>query len=171
MLNLEDPIWDQLNGGYKARYNPTKIIKEIYINIESKTAWDEIWEDLHHQGDIGEASYAVIPYFVDSYAKSTKPIWDLYSYISCILIESHRKTNPKAPLWIKNDLEKSLDVLFERSFSDLKSTNDQTTIHAIIGYISLYKGLIKYGALISTYDESEINEYINDTMAWNELYE
>ncbi|EKR36120.1 hypothetical protein LEP1GSC096_2291 [Leptospira interrogans serovar Hebdomadis str. R499] len=43
-------------------------------------------------------------------------------------------------------------------------------IRLIIGFITLYKGLIKYGALISGFDELEIEEIIEERFAWNHLY-
>ena len=45
-------------GGYKQLFNPVRLLQRIE-NGDFK-AWDEIWDELHHQGDIGDASYASV---------------------------------------------------------------------------------------------------------------
>jgi hypothetical protein len=33
----------------------------LQSNTDSSKAWDELWNELHHQRDVGEASYAAVP--------------------------------------------------------------------------------------------------------------
>jgi hypothetical protein len=171
MLNFDDKIWNKIKGGYKELFDPRDIITQLENDPESKEAWETIWEELHHQGDIGEASYAIIPFLIDIHKRKHFKDWQIYSYISLILQESHKKGNPKVPKWIENDLINSLDVLFDISVIDIKKEKDKVIIRSILGFIALYKGLIKYGSVISSYDESEIDEIIEDRMGWSEDYE
>jgi hypothetical protein len=41
----------------------------------SEADWNILWDDLHHQGDVGEASYAVVPYLAE-YARKASPEYD-----------------------------------------------------------------------------------------------
>lgn len=170
MKDLEDKIWTTLNGGYKTLFNPVRIIKALEVDPSSSEAWGSIWENLHHQGDIGEASYAIVPYLIDIYQRNKFSDWQIYSFVSLIMVESNRKTNPSLPKWIEADYSKSLSILYEIAIEDLRKAKDELLIRLIIGFITLYKGLIKYGALISGFDELEIEEIIEEDFAWNHLY-
>jgi len=171
MKKLDDNIWKTLKSGYKVLFDPTGIIKKLEKDKNSEEAWESIWDELHHQGDIGDASYAIVPYLIDIHKRKHFEDWQIYSFVSLIIQESHRKTNPKPPEWIKSDYNKSLEVLLEMAFNDLKNANTEELIRAILGFIALQKGLIKYGSLISSCDESEIEEFLEDRMGWSEIYE
>ena len=61
MPNLADDRWPQLRGGYRTPFDPRRLLAELQSNIDSSKAWDELWNELHHQRDVGEASYAAVP--------------------------------------------------------------------------------------------------------------
>ena len=64
MLGYDDPIWKELKGGYKVLYNPTVALQKLENGISMSEAWDELWQELYHQGDVGVASYASVPQLV-----------------------------------------------------------------------------------------------------------
>lgn len=170
MKALDDKIWKELKSGYQILFDPTDIIKTLEKDKNSEEAWESIWEELHHQGDIGEASYAIIPYLIDIHRRKHFDDWQIYSFVSLIIQESHRKTNPQIPTWIEQDYNDSLSELFRIALKDLEEANDELLIRSIIGFIAFTKGLVKYGAIISSYNESEIEEFVEERMGWNELY-
>jgi hypothetical protein len=58
MLLLTDTIWRELQGGYRIPYDASKTL----VRMErGESVWEELWNELHHQGDVGVASYAAIP--------------------------------------------------------------------------------------------------------------
>jgi hypothetical protein len=61
MLPLDDPRWKILTGGYRVPYDVSVPLGKLFEQGESKELWDELWQELHHQGDIGPASYAAVP--------------------------------------------------------------------------------------------------------------
>lgn len=61
MLSLTDPIWLELQGGYRMPYDASKALAQME---GGESVWDELWNELHHQGDVGVASYAAIPQLV-----------------------------------------------------------------------------------------------------------
>jgi hypothetical protein len=71
MLSLTDPIWHELEGGYRVPYDASKALARME---RGKSVWDEFWNELHHQGDVGVASYAAIPQLVRSNGRSSKQI-------------------------------------------------------------------------------------------------
>lgn len=170
MLDITADQWNNMNGGYKTPYNPSYIFELLSKDICSVEAWDLTWENLHHQGDIGEASYAIIPKLVDLYKESQSTDCQLYSYVSLIIQESHRKSNPKIPDWLIEDFSKSLSSLFEMALSDLKISDNKDWTISIVGFILAYKGLIKDSAAIISLDQSEIEEILEEKLDWSNIY-
>lgn len=62
MISFDDPRWDDLEGGYRIEYDPRPALLTLEDSPDDPDAWAELWEELHHQGDVGEASYAAVPY-------------------------------------------------------------------------------------------------------------
>jgi hypothetical protein len=129
-----------------------------------------LWNELHHQGDVGEASYASVPHLVRIHKLNRTLDWNLYALISTIETERHRKSNPILPNWLVVLYQESLDELVEIGVEDLKKTKDELTIRAILGALALPKGATQIGALIHSLDKSEIAEYLDERLSWAELY-
>jgi hypothetical protein len=170
MIDYDDPKWNELKGGYKILYNPTSALKDLEVGINVESAWEELWNELHHQGDVGEASYAAVPHLVRIHKLNRNFDWNLYALISTIETERHRKSNPALPDWLAASYQESLGELVEIGVEDLKKTKDELTIRAILGALGLAKGAVKIGALISSLDKSEIEEYLDEHLGWAELY-
>jgi hypothetical protein len=63
LLPLNDPRWAAYRGGYNRAVatNVVPFLTRLASGSVSEDDWRILWDDLHHQGDIGEASYAVVP--------------------------------------------------------------------------------------------------------------
>ena len=170
MLKYSDPKWKKLDGGYKQPYNPTCALQKLEAAKEVDEVWEELWNELHHQGDLGLASYAAVPHLVRIGNLATERDWNLYSLISTIEIERHRKSNPIIPSWLESSYQDALKSLAVVAATDLIKTDDALKIRAILGFLALTKGMVKYGALISYFDEVEIEEYTDEVLAWSEIY-
>src|SRR5262245_28637188 len=110
MLSLDDPRWRELIGGYKIPYDASGALKRLE---RGEDAWDDLWEDLHHQGDVGEASYAAVPHLIRIGRMLPKRDWNLYALVSCIEVERHRKTNPPLPDWLVESYQQAMRELLE----------------------------------------------------------
>jgi hypothetical protein len=170
MLNYNDPKWKELKGGYKTLYNPCAALHKLERGEKVDEAWEELWNELHHQGDIGEASYASVPHLVRIHKEKRALNLNLYSLISLIEVERHRKTNPPLPEWLESSYKQAWGNVLELGLDDLKKTKDELTIRAILGAIAISKGLSKLGAFITTFDDSELEEYLEEHLAWPEIY-
>jgi len=166
-MELDDPRWQKLKGGYKIEYNPTSALKKLGVD---KAIWDELWENLHHQGDVGEASYAAVPHIVKIGQKSVERDWNLYALLSTIEIERHRKTNPPIPSWLIEEYEQAWQNLLQLGLMDLQKTTDPLLIRSILGTIALARGNRKLGALLIELDTSEIDELLEERLAWSDFY-
>ena len=167
MLSLDDPKWSDLLGGYKTPYDPSHALRSLENGEDS---WGELWEQLHHQGDVGEASYAAIPHIVRIARSLPSCDWNFYGLVSTIEIERHRKCNPPIPDWLAPAYADAIRDLLELALRDLPRVDNPDTVRSIFGAIALAKGDLKLGALISHSDESEIDEILDHYDAWHEAY-
>ncbi|MDH2433788.1 hypothetical protein QCD60_14540 [Pokkaliibacter sp. MBI-7] len=170
MLSYEDKKWNELIGGYKTLYNPVSALKMLERDPASKKAWDELWNELHHQGDVGSASYAAIPELVRIHQEVQFPASNFYSLASTIEIERHRKSNPLLPEWLEPSYFSAWCIILDLALKDVREARDQLSVHAILGALAIAKGALKLGALISYSDETEIEEQLNEAIAWSEIY-
>lgn len=162
MLPLDDPKWESLRGGYKTPYDPSGALRRLYAGKEQDSAWAELWEELHHQGDVGEASYAAVPHLVEILRNRDDVDWNAYSLIATIEIERHRPSNPTIPAWLLPSYESAWNDLIVVGLRDYAKANDALTVRAILGVLALGKGLKEIGTLVSSFDESEIKEVIDE---------
>lgn len=167
MISLDDPRWESLEGGYRVPYDASVPLTALESGDD---VWEELWEELHHQGDLGEASYAAVPHLVRICAALPDRDWNVYALVSTIEVERHRKSNPPIPKWIRADYQKALTDLLALGLNDLERIEDPLTIRSILGAVALTKGAVKLGAWISFADESEIDEVLEDRQAWSETY-
>jgi hypothetical protein len=167
VLPLDDPKWGELMGGYKTPYDPSDALRRLE---KGEDVWDELWQELHHQGDVGEASYAAVPHLVRIAKSLPRRDWNFYGLVSTIEIERHRKCNPPIPNWLGPAYADAIRGLLELAIRDLPHTDNRDTVRSILGAIALGKGELKLGALISHSDDSEIDEILNDYEAWSTLY-
>ena len=66
-LPLDSDRWVELRGG-KGRYDAAPILEELregYLPLER--FWSIAWDELHHQGEVGNASYLAIPWIWQHY--------------------------------------------------------------------------------------------------------
>jgi hypothetical protein len=168
MLSLEDKTWKELHGGYGIPYDASAALRSMQ---DGKDVWDELWNELHHQGDVGVASYAAVPELVRIAGDATRRDWNFYGSVATIEVERHRKGNPSIPAWLKADYDSALARASVLGLADIRSRTDSETVRAILSVLALARGELKLGAMLSGLDASELDEWLEERLAWTELYE
>lgn len=170
MIAFDDKRWEGLKGGYKTPYDPRPALRELEAGSDAEAVWDQLWEELHHQGDVGDASYATVPHLIRIQAESPKVDWNLYALISTVEIERHRSGNPPLPAWLTESYREAWARVLEIGSRDLARTDDPLTVTSILGALALAKGQVKLGAFIAHSDTSEVDEFLEERSAWSEFY-
>ena len=158
MLAMDDERWVGLKGGYRMPIDTRILIKNLESGVDDAAAWDALWEELHHQGDVGEASYATVPHLVRIYRESGTIDWRTYAIVSTIELARTESGNPEIPAWMRVDYFQALDELAELGTEQILKASDQTTSTSILGLIAIVKNLRVFGKLLSHYSEEEILE-------------
>ena len=169
-MELDDYRWRELRGGYKEIYDPRPALGRLVSGTDVDGAWNELWQELHHQGDIGESSYAAVTVLADIYQSKPVTDWNLFSLVSTIEVERHRKTNPPVPHWLQNDYDRAWEQLLDLAIKSLRRDLDIYTLQSALAVIAIGKNALKLGALISWLDSSELDEIVEDKMSWPDLY-
>jgi hypothetical protein len=167
MLSLTDPIWHELQGGYRIPYDASKALSRME---SGESVWHELWNELYHQGDIGVASYAAVPQLVRISEAQRAVDWNLYALAATIEIERHRKSNPPLPDWLARSYEVAWDALLKLALSDLAGNPDELTLRSALSVVALGRGDLKLGALLNYAETNEIAAYVEDNLAWSSLY-
>jgi hypothetical protein len=121
MLLLTDTIWRELQGGYRVPYDASKVLARME---RGESVWEELWKELHHQGDVGVASYAAIPQIVRISEVRRDGNWNLYALAATIEIERHRKNNPPLPDWLVPSYKTAWEGIVKLALSDLAGKPD-----------------------------------------------
>ena len=158
MLDLNDPRWSDLKGGYRVPYDPRPALARL--RDEPDEVWDEFWNELHHQGDVGEASYAVVPHLIAIHRERDVPDWQMYAIIACIEQCRTERRNPPLPEWLKDSYWAAWRDVTALGCRDLARTDDETTVRAILGAIAYAKGLRPIGEVLTDFTADELAEMI-----------
>ena len=167
MLPLDDPRWKLLAGGYRVAYDASVPLRRFE---RGENVWNELWNELHHQGDVGVASYAAIPQIVRISEARRERDWNLYALASTIEIERHRKNNPPLPEWLAPSYKAAWESIVKLALSDLAGKPDELTLRSALAVVALGRGDLKLGALLNHSETAEIAAYVEDNLAWSSLY-
>ena len=168
---LTDPKWEGLEGGYRIPYDPRPVLSKLASGIQVDQAWDELWNELHHQGDVGEASFAAVTALIDLYSSGRQPDANLFSLSVTIEIERHRKGNPPLPDWLREDYVAAWRKLAELALAKLREDDvDPDALQSALAVLAIARGGLKLGAMINHVDSSELDEILEQYLSWQELY-
>lgn len=161
MLLFDDERWNDLTGGYKTPFDPRPCLQKIERQEHTAAVWQELWEQLHHQGDVGDASYAAVPELVRIHCTQSPADWNLYAMVAIIELARTESKNPEVPDWLREEYSASIQESARMGTKDVWVAKDPETIRAILGVIALAAGLRTHGKFLVEYSEDELLEMIN----------
>jgi hypothetical protein len=156
MISLEDPRWLNMTGGYKTPFDPRPLLKRLQTDSDTTQVWRELWDELHHQGDVGEASFAAVPFLVRSYQE--RSVMDRNTFAIVAIIELARKegNNPEVPRWVASDYFQSIRQLAEIGATEVLKAESVEEVRSILSIIAIEKGLRTHGRFLVDYSEEEL---------------
>src|SRR5688572_4360917 len=129
-MDLTNKIWKELEGGYKTPYDVSIPLRELEQTDESEAItniWAELWDNLHHQGDVGLASYLAVPHLVE--IARSKQLFDWNRLGLCCVIEQQRHlgNNPVLPAEFLDYYNHGLEDLKQFVLDNIHKEWDDTT--------------------------------------------
>jgi hypothetical protein len=171
MPSLDDSRWSALAGDYRTLYDVRPLLKRLASNWQDDAAWTELWQELHHQADVGDASYAAVPVLVELGRCVPARGWNFYGLLATIETERHASDNPPMPEWLVSEYLTAWEQLLPLALEELQATSDPYVVQTALAVVALAKGDRRLGTLLSGLDTSELVEILDEQIAWSERYE
>jgi hypothetical protein len=159
-LHLNDRRWTRLLGGYRVPYDPRRALLALERGTDVDNAWDELWNELHHQGDIGEASFAAVPHLVRIHERRSVPDWNTYLLAAIVELARDDPRNPKLPADFRKSYEIAWTRLVEIGLRELKAAESETLVTSIIAVVAIAKGQRTLGRFAIEFTEDERREIL-----------
>jgi hypothetical protein len=170
MLSLSDPRWQTLFGGYRKRYDAVPMLQRLSNDWTDRGAWEELWSELHHQGDVGEASYAALTVLAELAGRASVRDWNIYALAAIVESERHASRNPPVPTWLAQDYRDAWVVLTRLALQDLAEATDPYLVRSTLAVVALARGVTKLGVMIAGLDDSELDAYLEEHLGWSQRY-
>lgn len=158
MLRFDDDRWDHLEGGYRVPYDPRPALRRFRRGTDDDAVWDHVWQELHHQGDVGVASYAAVPHLVDTHRTRRLDTWQTYAICGTIELCRTEGRNPPLPPWLGDDYHAALRELAAHGLAQLATTSDPLVERSILGLIALVRGLRNLARAALEFTDDELTE-------------
>ena len=101
MLELDSEKWRTFEGGYRILYDASVPLRKLEsCSVPDEEIVEELWNELHHQGDVGIASYATLPALYRIYREKNWIDFNLPALTATIESSRNERNNPEVPDWL-----------------------------------------------------------------------
>jgi len=157
-MDPNDSRWTELKGRDGVAFDPRPALRKLKDGSDVEAAWQDLWRGLHHQGDVGEASYASVPQLVGIHRHRGVPDWNTYAIVATIELARDRGGNPPMPPWLRADYMSAIAELAELALRELPRATDLETVRSMLSVLAIWKGARTYGRILVEFTTDEIEE-------------
>lgn len=141
---LSDERWASLRGGYRVPDDPRPALHRLEQG--DAAAWDELWNELHHQGDIGEASFAAVPCLVRIHERHGGADWNTYGIVATIELARDRAGNPPIPPDLRPSYDAAWAQLVNMGLRELATAEDAALVNGVVAIAKAQRTLGRIAA-------------------------
>jgi hypothetical protein len=152
-------------GGYRLAYDPRPALKAIDEGLNAERAWSELWEELHHQGDVDLASYAAVPWIARLAAVGKAGGWNAYALAVTIEQSRVHERNPPIPKWLSAEYAAAWEMLLAAALELLRVADDPEVVGSALAVVAVQKRLPVLARLAADFTEDE-RQKIFDHGVW-----
>jgi hypothetical protein len=156
MLSFDDIRWSQMTGGYRMPLDPRPLLMRLETDKDTSKVWEELWNELHHQGDVGDASFAAVPYIVKAYRQRAVVEWNTFAIVAIIELARSEGTNPDVPEWLAEGYVSAIRELATIGSSQIMQATNPEDLRSILSVIAIERGLRTHGKFLILYSEDEM---------------
>lgn len=163
MISLNDDLWKGLQGGYKTIYDVSILLRRLEVTTEKREIekiLDELWNELHHQGDVGLASYLAIPQLVRIARQKNLFEWKILALCATIEQQRHLRENPELLIQYQEYYSNGLIELKQFIAGNLFGLLDELTIRSALSALAACHGQIKLSKAIIEMSEDVLDQFL-----------
>jgi hypothetical protein len=160
MLPLLDSRWNTYIGGYQVPYDASQALRRLLDGPDQESALAELENELCHQGDLGSASYAALPWIVEYVRRC--PELDARAVGLALTIEFGRPFNRgELPEELREGYETAVRQLPEVVVSKRgRGPWDDRQVQVAASVLALGQGNLWFARTYYELDRAELNHMI-----------
>ncbi|MCB0777631.1 MAG: hypothetical protein KDB99_15085 [Chitinophagaceae bacterium] len=164
MLSLYDNKWKELEGGYRIPYDASIALRKLETSSnkqEIDSIFSELWNELHHQGDVGTASYYSVPHLIRIAKEKKLHDFNAIGLVTTIEIERH-SDNPSLPEELETEYLHAIQNELPEIISQMMNESWDTTLTTVVlAALAVSKGHIELAsAIIKMKDTDTLKEFL-----------
>ena len=163
MITLDDNLWKELKGGYKIAYDvsiPLRQLEQTSDKNEIYKIYNELWNELHHQGDVELASYLAVPQLVRISRRKNLFDWNVLAICATIEQQRHLGKNPVLPAIYAEYYENGLTELKQFIVDNIASVKDEITLRSALSALAVCNQQIKLSKAIIELSDDVLDEFL-----------
>jgi len=158
VLDFADSCWIKLTAGYRVAVDLRPSLQALERADDLPSAWQRLWPELYHRGDVGNGSFAAMPHLVRIHRQRGEADWNTYALVATIELARGRAGNPDVPEWMADSYEDALRDLGRIGLAELPQATDGETVRSILGLLAIVHGAALYGRALIALTEGELSE-------------
>lgn len=163
LLPLDDPRWQTYNGGYnRVPFDCVPLIRQLQADGPSESFWETVWDELHHQGDVGEATYAIIPYLAQHFIASDSLDSMLFGFVCVVELERHSHDNPPIPPELQPGYNWGIQQLLNAALAKPFAEWDEYFLRYYVALLAAVKGRRTLCTAYQEMGDSEARKFLAD---------
>jgi hypothetical protein len=167
MLPLDDPRWQSYKGGYRVPYDASRGLRRLLTDGPCKELWEELWNNLHHQGDLHQASYAALPWLVEFIRRSPKLDWNAVALVALIELERDQHNNPPVAEELSSGYYAAIRSLPEVLSSHPDREWGDCVVQAAVACIALARGQRWFARAYFELDRATAGRWFSEELGWD----
>lgn len=158
MLSFDDRRWETLKAGYGTPMDLRPLLRRLESDADPASAWHEIWQELYHQGDVGEGSFVAIPHLVRIHRQRGVVDWNTYAIAATVELARGTGRNPDVPEWSREAYDGALRELARLGLQELPNARGPEAVRSILAILAIVHGARTYGRILAEFTEDEVLE-------------
>jgi len=163
MITLDDNLWKELKGGYKIAYDvsvPLRQLEQTSDKKEIDKIYNELWNELHHQGDVELASYLAVPQLIRIAKQKNLFDWNILAICATIEQQRHLGNNPALPTQYEEYYQNGLTELKQFIAENITSVNDEITLRSALSALAVCNRQVKLSKAIIELSADVLDEFL-----------
>lgn len=153
-----------MEGGYRVPFDPRPLLARLEGDRDVHEVWHDLWQELYHQGDVGEASYAAVPHLVRIHWQRSVVDWNTYALVATIELARDWRRNPAVPNWLQPGYDVAIKELADLGRAELPAAKDADTVRCILAILAVTKGARLFGRILVEFTEDEVMEFVKPAL-------